>query len=132
LKRYLVIGLVALAVLVGGVWVYQSLGCTLEGCDTAVAVTHNQRLESGTYDAEVCVGETCTTRQYEVTDATRPIDVQVSFGDAQFSSVEVVTVTVKDQAGSVVVAGEEEVHFERSQPNGWRCPPVCWFGVMML
>jgi hypothetical protein len=133
MNRPFALGLLGIVALIGGIYLYQNLGCTLAGCDTAVLVTHNQRLDTGTYNAEVCVGDTCATRQYEVTDPDSPRrEVQVSFGDAQFSGNETVTLTVTDQAGSVVLTAEDEVQFERSQPNGWRCPPVCWFGEMVL
>jgi hypothetical protein len=107
-------------------------GCTLIGCDSAIAVSLSDELASGAYELEACVDEkTCTSTNFEITGQS-DYEVYVPFGEAQFSEVAMVVVTVTDSSGSVVANARGEVKFERSQPNGWRCPPVCWWARMSV
>ena len=107
-------------------------GCSLIGCESAIDMSLSDDLPPGVYGLEACVDEeTCTTTTFEITGQSN-YEVYVSFDEAEFAQDAMVVVTVTDSAGSVAAGRRGEVTFERSQPNGWLCPPICWWARMSV
>lgn len=130
--------------------------CTEIGCNSGLRVELSDvdLVSDATYLVEVCIGEQCVDVEIgpghsgEITPGADPntleggsifIDadsdsVELFTGFAEFDAVETVSFSITDIATDEVlaVADGEEVPFERNQPNGPGCPPVCFFGRLSL
>lgn len=112
--------------------------CTLIGCESHVRFELATDLEAGlTYAVEACVDGACTHETIDVAPGA-------PLGAAGAITVDVTsdTVTLRlvgdDYSGAhevslVVTAGDDDVveiaaaaEFERLQPNGEGCEPICW------
>lgn len=117
--------------------------CTAIGCESAVTIVADEDLMTGAeYVVEVCVDGRCERESLTVAEGggavgassggiTIGTDVDTityAVGDGDWSGVHRVTATVRDAAtGEVLVDVGQQVEFERSQPNGPGCEPICWF-----
>jgi hypothetical protein len=117
--------------------------CTAIGCDNQLRMVVAEDLQPDIeYEIELCVGERCAESTISVpqgggalgaadgaiTLETEPDAVTFRLPEDDWSGQHRVTATVRDAAsGEVLVEVDEEVEFERSQPNGPGCPPICWF-----
>lgn len=125
--------------------------CTGIGCESAVAFNLSVDLEPGVeYRVEACLDDRCATETIAVPDAddepgatgrrVGQIDLSTAddrillvlpeddYGGEHRASLRVVT-TADDELN---VAAEEVTAFERQQPNGPGCPPVCWFAEVLV
>ena len=116
--------------------------CTAIGCQSAVTIVAGVDLTNGTpYAVEVCVDGRCEDATLTVVEGggaigassgaitldTSADSIGFALGDGDWSGIHRVTATVRDASGEVLVDVDEEVEFERSQPNGPGCEPICWF-----
>ena len=130
--------------------------CTEIGCESLLVVdlVDTDILPEETYQIEVCVDGTCVDESVTVdipgetgvavtgwTDldwgrlSLQADDdlIEFTLPPGDYDTTAVVSVTVADAAGSVIVEGESEaVPLERAQPNGPDCPPVCFTGRMQI
>jgi hypothetical protein len=104
-------------------------------------------LEAGEpYLVEACVDDFCRTETLEVPEARDSAALaSVEVGDlglqtdmdivylalpdedeGDWSGTHSTSLTVREAESRVVAEHEGEAHFERLQPNGPNCPPVCW------
>jgi hypothetical protein len=116
------------------------IACTLIGCESQLEFELSADLERGAaYDIEACVDGDCTSETVEIPDSGFVI------GGAFTLDADRDTVTVRligdDYSGShtvsLSIAGEglaaeveAETEFERSQPNGPGCEPICWHATV--
>jgi hypothetical protein len=157
MSRLQVIALVAFAVLLVGCETLLpitpspnggAVACTLIGCDSQVIFELDTDIESGvTYDFTACVDGACEEARVEVppvNDGAVPAgqtDNIVISPDADvvayvlhgndFSGSHIVSLSL-DAPGLPSVRVDESVEFERSQPNGPRCEPVCWTATIRM
>ncbi|HEX9890160.1 MAG TPA: hypothetical protein VGA69_11815 [Nitriliruptorales bacterium] len=125
----------------------QPRACTLIGCENALTfqLTDVDLRAGVTYDVEVCVDDSCTRADVVVPPAGDGAPVGARVGqlyvdpesdqiqrlgqlglEGDLSGVHEVSLEVRDEAGELLVATRGETGFERSEPNGEGCPPVCW------
>ena len=125
-----------------------AVACTLIGCDSQVIFELDTDLQSGvTYDVTACVDGACEEAQVDVppvNDGAVPagqtdkivispdddVVVYVLHGN-DFSGSHIVSLSL-DAPDLPSVRVEESVEFERSQPNGPRCEPVCWTATVRV
>lgn len=114
--------------------------CTEIGCESAVAFHLDLDLETGVeYRLEACVDADCAAETVEVPAAAgfghRTVTFDVSteedrvlflLPDGDFPGQHRVSLRVTGSDGSASDV-QALVEFERNQPNGPGCPPVCWF-----
>ena len=113
--------------------------CTEIGCDSRITFDLSQDLVEGrTYRVEACVDDLCDTQTLEVPPGhggaasgslevtTEDDTISLRLPDKDWSGAHRATLNVQDEAGRVVARTEKSVGFERTQPNGPGCPPVCW------
>lgn len=112
--------------------------CPLIGCDSQVVFEIDYDLRpGGEYLVEACVEADCERARIRVPSGQGGRTV----GDLVLSAIDDVVVFVlhgEDYSGSHAVSltvespdqgtitVEEEIEFERTQPNGPECEPVCW------
>ena len=125
-----------------------AVACTLIGCDSQVIFELDTDIESGiTYDVTACVDGACEEARVEVppvNDGAVPAgqtdNIVISPDDDvvayvlhgnDFSGSHIVSLSL-DAPGLPSVRVEESVEFERSQPNGPRCEPVCWTATVRM
>jgi len=114
--------------------------CTLIGCESQVVFEIDYDIMSGSeYAVEACVDGECERAQIRVSDrgvgkvanliaSADDVVALVLQGD-DYSGSHAVALTVESpEQGTIIV--EEEVEFERTQPNGPRCEPVCWIATI--
>jgi hypothetical protein len=119
--------------------------CTAIGCDNQLRAVVAQDLQPGVeYEIEMCVGTRCAEADISVpegggavgaSDGSITLETQADavvfrLPDADWSGVHRVTATVRDATSGEPLADvdvDAEVEFQRSQPNGPGCPPICWF-----
>jgi hypothetical protein len=115
--------------------------CTLIGCDSLVVFEIPADLEaSRTYDVEVCIDQRCESAAVEVpprgvglvgsfmVDAATDV-LTMSLPEGDYSGVHAVSLTLNG-ADLEPVQIEVETEFERGQPNGPGCPPICWRAII--
>lgn len=132
------------------------VACTEIGCNSGLQVdlATVDLVADAAYLVELCIGSDCVEVEAgpghtgEITPGAdlgtleggsmivdREADIiQLMVGFAEFDSVETVSFSITDVATGEVLAvtDGEEVPFERHQPNGPGCPPVCFFGRLSL
>ena len=130
--------------------------CTEIGCNSGLRVELSgvDLVADSTYLVDVCIGDECVEVEVgpghdgQITPGADPdtleggsllvdyegdaIDLMVGF--AEFDPIETVSFSITDVATGEVLASADgrEVPFERNQPNGPGCPPVCFFGRLSL
>jgi hypothetical protein len=117
-----------------------NLMCTLIGCESQVIFEIDYDIRPGSeYAVEACVDGECERAQIRVSDrgvgtvanlhvSADDVVALVLHGD-DYSGSHAVALTVESpDQGTIIV--EEEVEFERTQPNGPRCEPVCWIATI--
>lgn len=113
------------------------IACRLIGCGSQVTFELEADVVRGTtYEVEACVDGECASATVDVPDAgfavSGPFSVDAD-GDAltlrllgdDYSGAHEVSLRVTGSDGLVVEA-ESLVEFDRLQPNGRGCAPVCW------
>jgi hypothetical protein len=117
-----------------------ALECTLIGCESQVVFEIDYDIMPGSeYAVEACVDGECERAQIRVSDrgVGRVANLTASADDVvalvlhgdDYSGSHAVALTVESpDQGTIIV--EEEVEFERTQPNGPRCEPVCWIATI--
>ena len=115
--------------------------CTQIGCDSQVLLELSADLEPGrTYEVEACLDDFCESAMVEVpppgvgVSDSFVVDVAtdvVAFvlPEADYSGVHRVTLALRG-GGVERIEIEAETEFERSQPNGRNCPPICWQAII--
>ena len=116
--------------------------CTLIGCESQVVFELDIDLASGTtYELRACIDDRCEQASVAIppTDGAAvpagsegpfvldPQNDVVAFliGEGDFPGTHAVSLTLDD--GSRNTRGlEGDVEFERLQPNGEGCEPICW------
>lgn len=58
--------------------------------------------------------------------------IAFGLGDRDLAGSHTVSLRIEDRSGDVLADVEDEVVFERVQPNGSGCPPVCWQAEVQL
>ena len=120
-------------------------GCTVIGCDSQVVFWTDADLQATVaYEGEACVDDVCESATLQVpedrvADGVVPsIEVGslgletdrdvVYFGlpDRDWSGAHQFSVVISDAAGAILADMSQPGRFERMQPNGPDCPPVCW------
>lgn len=146
--RSVAVGLVALATLLAACESIPGLppdvprACTEIGCENLLSfVLTDVDLVAGTdYAVQVCLEDDCEQATLQVPEepgvvgasaGRLALDVE---GDVvtlrelggELSGSYAVSFEVRDSAGQQLVATQGETRFQRSQPNGDGCPPICW------
>ena len=112
--------------------------CTLIGCESQITFNLPVDLEPGQrYELEACVDGDCNSATLTLSDrgfgtsgpfvipaAGNAVNVLL-LGD-DYSGLHQVSLTVIGPGGQVARIADEAVEFERVQPNGPGCEPVCW------
>lgn len=121
--------------------------CTDEGCGDLVTFHVAADLQAGqAYQVEACADGVCqsgTLQVSETGEAIGPMDGLVldprsdtiylsSLEDADWEGTHLVTLTVRDASGAVLVDHADDLTFTRVQPNGPSCGPTCWEGEVTL
>ena len=135
------------AVLLGAALVWavsptgQSRDCSEVGCSSQVSFQLAAELRAGVaYNVEACADDDCRSQTLTVPD-----DGPVGTGgeglwldtnddvitlelpsDTNWEGTHAVSLRVVTEDGEEVVDMAGETDFERMQPNGPDCPPVCW------
>jgi hypothetical protein len=117
------------------------IACTLIGCESQIEFQLSGDLVRGeAYDIEACIDADCTAQTVEVPDsgfviggaftldADRDTVTLRLLGD-DYSGSHTVSLSVTGEGGAVAEL-ETETDFERSQPNGPGCEPVCWHATV--
>lgn len=113
------------------------IACTLIGCESQIEFELGGDLLRGeAYDIEACLDGDCTSETVQVPDSgfvmggaftldaeRDTVIVRLIGGD--YSGSHTVSLSVSGEGGAVADV-ETETEFERSQPNGPGCEPVCW------
>jgi hypothetical protein len=120
------------------------MACTLIGCESQVVFEvggATDILSGETYEVEACIDGDCTSATVEVPPAQGGamgaglsdslvvdpqqdlVTVRLSGGD--YSGMHTVSLTLTGPDGQRTEI-ESDTEFERSQPNGPGCEPVCW------
>jgi hypothetical protein len=116
------------------------IACTEIGCESAVSFHLDIDLQTGIeYRLEACVDESCATESLNVPAGSslghRAGQFDVSTEDdrvlfllpeGEFPGEHRVSLRVSGPDG-VLTDHQALVEFQRNQPNGPGCPPVCWF-----
>ena len=124
------------------------MACTLIGCESQVVFELGDitDIRSGaTYEVEACVDGTCESTSVEVPPAqggamgagmngSLLVDpqqdlVSVRLGPGDYSGLHTVSLTLVAPNGQLIEI-ESDTEFERSQPNGPGCEPICWQAIV--
>lgn len=124
------------------------LACTLIGCESQVVFEVGTDIVSGeTYEVEACIDGLCESATVAVPPAqgqamgaglsgSLMLDPQqdlvtLRLAGADYSGRHTVSLTLAGPDGQLTeMAAETE--FERSQPNGPGCEPVCWQAIVRV
>ena len=122
--------------------------CTLIGCRSQVTFQVPADLVAGVrYLVDACVDDVCRSEELVVPATGGPEDdasagslwldpqddsITLHLGDGEYSGVHQVSLTVVIADREEIARSRESVEFERSQPNGPGCEPVCWFANVRL
>jgi len=117
------------------------IACTLIGCESQLRFDLSADLVRGeAYDIEACVDGDCTSETVQVPDSGFVIGGAITLdadrdtvtvrliGD-DYSGMHTVSLSVAGEGG-LVAEVERATDFERSQPNGPGCEPVCWHATV--
>ncbi len=123
--------------------------CTLIGCGSAVGFNLDVDLVAEVaYEVTACVDDLCDEGILEVPPpadgpftgasdgalaiATDTDSIFYSLGDLDASGRHRVSITVRSESGEVNAEFDGEAEFERTQPNGPGCEPVCWLAAVRV
>jgi hypothetical protein len=138
-----VVGLVLLATTLAGCQLFGPRYCTGIGCESSVTFVLSADLSAEVgYDVEACLDALCDrqTLRVAMTHAGPSVgafagrlwldqmtdDVSLTLPEGTYDGRYEVRLLVRDEAGDIIADVEAETAFERQQPNGPRCEPVCW------
>ena len=114
------------------------------GCESMIVVELSAPpLIGDELDAEVCVDGACRSAGFvvephgEAGQQTRDAAASQIFAvlpdDADFDGVHDVRISVRNRStGEVLLEHRAETTFDRHEPNGPRCPPVCWMAKVQV
>ena len=117
------------------------IACTLIGCESQMEFELSADLLRGeAYDIEACVDGDCTSETVQIPDSgfviggafTLDADrdtVTIRLIGEDYSGSHTVSLSVTGEVGPVAEV-EVDTEFERSQPNGPGCEPVCWHATV--
>lgn len=115
--------------------------CTLIGCESGVNFDLDDPLEPGQeFRASACVGDICreasgtvpergcTTESDLVvcTPQSGGTDIHLRLPDGTYDKTYDVRFELTSGSGETLAEADVPVDFQRSQPNGPDCDPVCW------
>lgn len=97
-------------------------------------------LDYGTpYEVEGCFDGACQTAVLQQDSAASAwgssgdlvLDAQedtvtLALGDGDFTGEHQIHFTIRDESAATIASFDGRMELERSQPNGWLCPPTCW------
>ncbi|MGH2401859.1 MAG: hypothetical protein ACRDE6_04045 [Candidatus Limnocylindria bacterium] len=123
--------------------------CTQVGCESGVHFKLDVDLVAEVaYEVSACVDDICDEGILEVpppadgpftgtsdgalTIATDTDSISYSLGDLDASGRHRVSITVRSESGDVIAEFDGEAEFERTQPNGPGCEPVCWLAEIAV
>ena len=119
----------------------EPIACRLIGCENRIEFQLSGDLQRGeTYRIETCVDEACASATISIPDSgfvlagpfTIDADgntVTVRLLGSDYSGAHSVSLHVNGPSGPVAEV-ETEVEFDRLQPNGPGCEPVCWHATV--
>jgi hypothetical protein len=114
------------------------LACTAIGCNSQLTFELGTELERGErYDLEACIDGDCDAATVEIppsgfaTSGAFTVDadrnaVTVTLLGEDYSGAHDVSLTVVDARAQDIVRVADTIEFDRAQPNGPGCEPVCW------
>lgn len=120
-----------------------TVACTEIGCENAVEFHLAQSLqEDRSYTIEACADSFCRSATVEISTGligqrVEGLDVGLDrilliLPEADYAGRHRVSLVLRDaETGQVQVQTEHDIDFERRQPNGPNCPPVCWFARLV-
>ena len=120
----------------------EPLACTLIGCESQIEFQLSGDLERGeTYQIEACVDEDCASATIQIPDSGFVLEgpftldadrdtVTVRLLGFDYSGTHAVSFSVSGPAGPVAEV-ETDIDFERLEPNGPGCEPVCWHATVL-
>ena len=115
------------------------VACTEIGCESGVEFELAQSLEEDhSYEIEACADSFCRSETVDIPTAFTgrrmgELDVGLDrvlliLPQGDYAGRHRVSLVLRDaESGEVLAQTERDVEFERLQPNGPDCPPVCWF-----
>lgn len=118
-----------------------SQNCTLIGCESGVNFDLTDPLEPGQeFHASACVGDICREASGTVpergctTESDLAVcgpqsggtDVHLSLPSGTYDETYDVRFELISGSGETLAEADVSVDFQRSQPNGPNCGPVCW------
>jgi hypothetical protein len=56
--------------------------------------------------------------------------IYLGLGEGSFEGVHVARLSVRNAAGELIAEIEANTEFERQQPNGEGCEPICWIATV--
>ncbi|MGH8946071.1 MAG: hypothetical protein ACRDVL_07980 [Acidimicrobiia bacterium] len=113
------------------------VACTEIGCESTVEFELSDALrQDRSYEIEACADTFC--RSVDISTGftggrvqeleVRPDRILLILPDADYAGRHHVSLVLRDaESGEVLAQIDQDVGFERRQPNGPNCPPVCWF-----
>ena len=119
----------------------EPIACTLIGCESQIEFQLSGDLQRGeTYQIETCVGEDCASATLQIPDSGFVLEgpftldadrdtVTVRLLGSDYSGARSVSLHV-DGPGGPVAEVETEIEFDRMQPNGPGCEPICWHATV--
>jgi len=120
----------------------EPLACTLIGCESQIEFQLSGDLVRGVaYEIEACVDGDCASETVKVPDSGFVLEgpftldadrdtVTVRLLGADYSGTHAVSLSVAGPAGPIAEV-ETETDFERLEPNGPGCEPVCWHATVL-
>jgi hypothetical protein len=119
----------------------EPIACTLIGCESQIEFQLGGDLQRGeTYEIETCLDGDCASATIEIPDSGFVLEgaftldadrdtVTVRLLGSDYSGARSVSLRV-DGPGGPVAEVETEVEFDRMQPNGPGCEPICWHATV--
>ncbi|MGH8936044.1 MAG: hypothetical protein ACRDXD_07240 [Acidimicrobiia bacterium] len=115
------------------------MACTQIGCESTVEFELPDSIrEDRSYEIEACADTFCRSETVDIPRGFTgrqlgELSVELErilliLPEADYAGRHRVSLVVRDaESGEVLAQAEHDVEFERRQPNGPNCPPVCWF-----
>lgn len=118
-----------------------SQNCTMVGCESGVGFDLPRVLDPGQeFNVRACVDDFCREASGTVPDlgcatdgnlavcgsGSSGADVQLVLPGGRYDGMRDVRLELTSRSGAVLAESHTTVEFERLQPNGLSCGPVCW------